>query len=587
MASFSGPRRACKLCRRRKVKCDGFPTCSNCRAAGTACQYAPPRKRGPKPVRYCGSVSDDTPTPISPATYPSEILDDSPISSPATCLQLATATAVSQAQHSSISSSQGLRPESLSESQTEAAARIYLDFLTGLQNSASGASSASIAHRCIFLYTRYVFGSVPLCHEASLRATVCRFFEVEQHSPCEDALDIYRRALTCLSSENEYSAIEKLRSLTLLLALCAAVSYAVPESLLPTKHLTAPLFVKTTRELLHLYHDYDLEHPESSSLTIRMFLSSAIQTSTGTNGVAFHILNEAGLIAMRMRLYCEASLEGRDPIEQQILRNAFWQLYVCDKTVLIMGGRPVSIHETLFDTQLSLNPSSPSPVTLFEYGPELDGADIEGRLLEGFHIIRRLWAMAARVIRGMESRSIGHTDKFTELYEEDMADLSNAYFEVITLTNCFPGWDLSPAALSPDTDCREIDKGLDDVLQRQKTSYLISLHSIKLFVLNSAISCNMTQIVGLSAAPLSLAMRIIELAQDFFNVLETIPFLHLQAEGEQCAEKIRRVGSLLLELAHNYDEEVVTARASQCVQRSVNLLVRLNSKASDGVGGLI
>lgn len=97
------------------------------------------------------------------------------------------------------------------------------------------------------------------------------------------------------------------------------MSYAVPESLLPTKHLTAPLFVKITRELLHLYHDYDLEHPESSSLTIRMFLSSAIQTSTGTNGVAFHILNEAGLIAMRMRLYCENSLEGRDLIEQQIL----------------------------------------------------------------------------------------------------------------------------------------------------------------------------------------------------------------------------------------------------------------------------
>ncbi|ENH75635.1 hypothetical protein FOC1_g10001898 [Fusarium oxysporum f. sp. cubense race 1] len=384
------------------------------------------------------------------------------------------ATAVSQAQHSSISSSQGLRPESLS--QTEAAVRIYLDLLTELQNSVSGESSASIAHRCIFLYTRYVFGSVPLCHEASLRATVCRFFEVEQQSPCEDALDIYRRALTCLSSENEYSAIEKLRSLTLLLALCAAVSYAVPESLLPTKHLTAPLFVKTTRELLHLYHDYDLEHPESSSLTIRMFLSSAIQTSTGTDGVAFHILSEAGLIAMKMRLYCENSLEGRDPIERQILRNAFWQLYVCDKTVLVMGGRPVSIHETLFDTQLSLKPSSPSSVTLFEYGPELDGVEIEGRLLEGFHIIRRLWAMAARVIRGMESRSIGHTDKFTELYQEDMADLSKAYFE--------------------------------------------------LFVLNSAISC--------------LAMRIIELAQDFFNVLETIPFLHLQAEGEQCVSDNER-----------------------------------------------
>ncbi|KAH7188033.1 uncharacterized protein B0J16DRAFT_412556 [Fusarium flagelliforme] len=584
MTSFSGAKRACKLCRRRKVKCDGCPTCSNCQAAGTVCQYALPRKRGPKPVRYCGSISDDTPTPISPLTAPSEILEDPSLPSPATCLQ--STTAASQTDHSRISSSQGVRTVSLSESQTEAAIRIYLDFLTELQTPGLVESAASIANHCISLYTRYVFGSAPLCHEATLRTTVNRFFDTRQHSPCEDTLETYSWALSCFSSDDEYSEIEKLRSLTLLLALCAAVSYAVPESLLPTKYLTAPLFLKTTRDLLNVYHDYDLEHPDSSSLNIRMFLSSALQTSRGTNGVAFHILGEAGLIAMRMRLYCENSLEGRNPIEQQILRNAFWQLYVCDKTVLVMGGRPVSIHETLFDTQLSLKSSSQSPATLFEYGPESSGAEIEGRLMEGFHIIRRLWAMAARVVRCMESRSTGHTDRFTELYQEDIAELSKAYFETITLTNCYPVWDVSPAALSPDTN-REIDTGLNDILQRQKTSYLISLHSIRLFVLNSAISCNMTQIMGLSAEPLSLAMRLIELAQDFLNVLEDIPFLHLQAEGEQCAEKIRRVGSLLLELAHNYDEEIVTSRASQCVQRSVNLLVRLDSKASDSLGTLI
>ncbi|KAF5584077.1 hypothetical protein FPCIR_8768 [Fusarium pseudocircinatum] len=499
-----------------------------------------------------GQLVNDAPTPISPITDPSEILDDPSLPSPATCEE--PTITVGHAQHSDVSSTQGT---SVSESQTEAAARTYLDFLVGLQTLASDETPASIAHRCIFLYTRYVFGSVPLCHEASLRATVGRFFDTQQHSPCDN----YSWALSCFSPEDGHSEIEKLRSLTLLLALCAAVSYTVPESLLPIKYLAAPLFLKTTRELLHIYHDYDLEHPDSSSLNIRMFLSSAIQTSTGANGVAFHILSEAGLIAMRMRLYCETSLEGRNPIEQQILRNAFWQLY------------------------LSLKSSSPSPVTLFEYGPELNGAEIEGRLLEGFHIIRRLWAMAARVIRGMESRSTGHTDKFTELYQEDVAELSKAYFEIITLTNCFPGWDSSPAALPRDNDRREMDTCLDNVLQRQKTSYLISLHSIKLFVLNSAISCNMIQVIGLNAEPLSLAMRLIELAQDFFNVLETIPFIHLQAEGEQCAEKIRRVGSLLLELAHNYDEEIVTSRASQCVQRSVNLLVRLDSKASDSLGG--
>lgn len=43
--------------------------------------------------------------------------------------------------------------------------------------------------------------------------------------------------------------------------------------------------------MLDTYTDHDLEHPKSSSLTIRLFHSSAIQTAT-----AFRILNEAGLI---------------------------------------------------------------------------------------------------------------------------------------------------------------------------------------------------------------------------------------------------------------------------------------------------
>ncbi|KAM6529665.1 hypothetical protein FALCPG4_007794 [Fusarium falciforme] len=143
--------------------------------------------------------------------------------------------------------------------------------------------------------------------------------------------------------------IEVLRSITLLTALCAAVTYVVPESLLPSKYLTAPLFLRAARDTLRIYEDYDLEHPNSSSLSIRLFLSSAIQTASGTHGVAFHILSEAGLIAMRMGLYHESALEGRDALEETLLRNAFWQLYVCDKTALVMKGRPVTIHETLFE----------------------------------------------------------------------------------------------------------------------------------------------------------------------------------------------------------------------------------------------
>ncbi|CAG9948063.1 unnamed protein product [Clonostachys rosea f. rosea IK726] len=156
---------------------------------------------------------------------------------------------------------------------------------------------------------------------ATLRATVSRFFI--SPTGIGDPLEIRARILRSLAVDTEPERIGALRSLTLLTALCAAVTYVVPKALVPNKHMTAPLSLRASRQMLSIYEDYDLENPNSSSLSIRLFLSSAIQNATGTHGEAFHILGEAGLIAMRMRLYDESSLDGVEPIEENLLRNPF------------------------------------------------------------------------------------------------------------------------------------------------------------------------------------------------------------------------------------------------------------------------
>lgn len=547
-------RQACRLCRRRKVKvsnadlgclpgkcqplsltwirkCDGLPTCSNCHGAKTPCQYSPPKKRGPKPVRWHDNCPSQPLDPTSPAMYsPGE---------PERADLVPAGRAYSYPTSDSPLSSNSITANPVSappESQTQTAVKVHLDLLAGLLLAAPSDTAASIANRCILLYTQYVFGTVPMCHEATLRVIVSRFFI--SSSSGDDPSDNRARISRCFAADNEGERIGVLRSYTVLAALCAAVTYVLPEALLPNKHLIAPLFLRAARETLRIYEDYDLEHPNSSSLSIRLFLSSAIQIATGTQGVAFHVLSEAGLIAMRMGLYNESSLEGREPVEENILRNAFWQLYVCDKTALVMKGRPVTIHESLFETELTLKTHSRSSVPLFEVGRASGGARIEDHLVDGFHVIRRLWAMAARVIQGMESNSRrtwdAHAD--TQGCRESIAQLSEVYFEMITLTNNLPAWAQSPGESSPDVN-REVDRHLFDILQRQRTSYLITLQSIKVFVLNSAIQCNMTEVIGLSAEPLTLAMKQIELAQDFLNVLESVPFLHLQAEGEHCVSR--------------------------------------------------
>ena len=178
---------------------------------------------------------------------------------------------------------------------------------------------------------------------------------------------------------------------------------------------------------------------------------------------------------------------------------------------------------------------------LFDHGHDTDNINstgaLEDCLLDGFHVIRRLWEMAARVIQAVESTRERSWDAYPHPMHSShrAAQLSEAYFEIITLTNPSPLWtQYNSAPNSPGDPGSAVDQHLVDILQRQRTSYLITLHSIKIFVLSAVIESNMTEIIGLTTEPLGLAMRQVEQVQDFLNVLESVPFLHLQAEGEQC-----------------------------------------------------
>ncbi|KAL5041630.1 hypothetical protein BDW71DRAFT_217637 [Aspergillus fruticulosus] len=571
-----GKRQACMQCRRRKVKCDGLPTCRNCHATQAPCRYSTPQKRGPKPAK----LRDYSPRESLEST---SLATDSSVRSGGAGLLVARGSSY-LASDSPLSNSVTSHPQlELLGSQTQAATRVHLDLLVGLLIATPSHTAASVVDHCLSLYTQYVFGAVPICHEGRLRKTADRFFILP--SGADGLADHHARIWRCFAADTERAQVEILRSLTLLTALCADVAYVVPDSLLPDKHLIAPLFLRASRETLGIYEDYDIENPNSFSLSIRMLLSSAIQQATGKKEVAFHILNEAGLMAMKMRLYNESSLAGQEPIEENLLRNAFWQLYVCDKTALVMKTRPVTIHEPLFEGELTLGDHSQNPVPLFDHGQEQTDTGLEYQLLERFHVIRRLWALAARVIQAMAlySRRASDPNSKTETSPESIAQVSEIYFELITLTNDSPASVRLPVESSSSLP-HGADQRLLHILQRQRTTYLLNLHSIKVFVLNAAITCGMTEAIGLSAEPLTLATRRIELAQDFLNVLESVSFLHLQVEGEHCAEKIRHVGSLLIELAHSGLNEAVKSQANQCAMRLIDMLVRLDSKASDVLG---
>jgi hypothetical protein len=259
----------------RRFKYNGRSPCSNCHTAKIPCQYLIPKKRGPKTAQ-CQNFHLQEPLGLtSPAPHSPTGLPDSP-TPPGT-----TASSSSQAYSYSASDSRPFNTivanvlSTPPESQTQAAARVHLDLLAGLLVADPLDTPALMANYCILLYAQHVFGTVPMYYKAALRATVNRFFFISP-SVRRDNGDINNETLECFAADNEWERVKIFRNLTLLTALYAVIIYIRPESLLPNKHLTVPLFLQTSRETLKIYEDYNLKCPNWSSLSIHLFLSSAI-----------------------------------------------------------------------------------------------------------------------------------------------------------------------------------------------------------------------------------------------------------------------------------------------------------------------
>jgi hypothetical protein len=147
--------------------------------------------------------------------------------------------------------------------------------------------------------------------------------------------------------------LAKLQSYTLILALCAGTAFLLPPESIHDVALVGHVFLHTSREMLKVYQDLDIERPNSSSLVIRMFQASSLHTD-GKICVAWQVLGEALRLAEQMRLYEECSFEGLDPMEAQLRLIAFWQLFIMDKHSAWLEDRPMTLHDFSFHGSITV-----------------------------------------------------------------------------------------------------------------------------------------------------------------------------------------------------------------------------------------
>ncbi|KAF7557429.1 hypothetical protein G7Z17_g692 [Cylindrodendrum hubeiense] len=323
----------------------------------------------------------------------------------------------------------------------EAAHAVWAALLSSISTAVPLIPVRDIVNHCIDLYMQYTFPSSPIVHEATVR---------------DDALTLFSDTaalVTLFSLHDEHQTAARMRAFALLAGLCASVSSVVPGSLLAYGSVISGPFLRASRDMLHIYEEYDFEYPNSSSLTIRILLSTAYQSSLGKTGAAFSVLGQATLIAQSLQLHLEESVIREDRIESQLLRLNFWVLYLSDKSAASTDTRPCILHEYLFNGDLTLHPQGEPFIHLLDASLPRYRELFEERLMTGFQLMPRLWSTASELILDMKAYGKMGADR-----ESCTVRMSREYPEFVSIIDNLPSWlEVSNLVAAPNDDAPTLD----------------------------------------------------------------------------------------------------------------------------------
>ncbi|KAH7316872.1 hypothetical protein B0I35DRAFT_264648 [Stachybotrys elegans] len=554
--------RACDSCRRRKVKCDAAKPCANCHISQIPCDYShQARRRGPRVSKRAPAVD-----PQLTRQLPQDGAALRPASNGARAGSLESSSQRGPSVSRMPESDSTLNTDVLIDPGTLVShqlgygpihARLVASVTSVLASTISPPTTATfdVAQHCINLFLQYMFPNTPIAHERTLRDSASLF----QHSGSPE---------TALFDHT----LKRAKSFTLITALCAFIASVMPDNLLPSGKLLSTPFLQASKAMLRLYEEHDLEHPDSTSITIRIWHSGALQNSTGRPGAAWHRHSEASLLALRLRLYDEEAVVRDSAVESRLLRANFWLLYLADQSAACLENRASIVNEHLFQGAFTLLENKDGDPSLLEESDTTHG--LEERIVLGFHLKVRIWAAAAKVITEIKAQVRNNPGPRARIGSE-VSNIAELNLRFTTLIHELPPWlrlgDIDTAMDTYQSTC----------LWTLRSNIITTYHCLRLVILQKCVETDMLQVLGLTKQPLSWALRRLEIVQDFLGELQVVPFLCYKVQGEAGVERIRRVGAILLELVESAESNIVKDRARLQFATLLDFLAKLDSKASD------
>ncbi|KAJ0344709.1 hypothetical protein COL154_009131 [Colletotrichum chrysophilum] len=289
---------------------------------------------------------------------------------------------------------------------------------------------------------------------------------------------------------------------------------------------------------------------------------------------------------MEMRLYDETSFGGLEWPEAQLRRNAFWHLYIGDKSASILQKVPISLHQMCLDTPITTIFDENMACGLMDSAHDSSNVAFEDQLRVGFYLCFRLWYTASEMLIDLNlltrlqnrSSSSATTSPDTTTLR---SSIMQSYFDLTSILHNCPPWIRDPSSSTDTSTNKATARFRTRSFATQKANLFVTLHALRLVLLCRFADRGFAEILGLTNDATMLSLRKVEIASNLLEIVTELPFEALQANGEPCVEKLRQVGVALLEIIHSVTNDAISARAKSLFGTLLDVLVRLNSRVSD------
>ncbi|KAL0932292.1 uncharacterized protein CTRU02_213245 [Colletotrichum truncatum] len=562
-------KRACDGCRRRKVKCDGkSPQCSNCCMSSLNCEYTiPAKKRGP-PFRLHKQNHRRTPETNSNGSL--LVTEDSSSSAHQESPSVPDCASIEPQESQFLRPSEEPKWSPFREAQNE--------LMSTLGKALPYAPLEDVLNTCIDLYMQWEFPTGPVICEPMVRRAVPLVVPILRGETSVPSLSVPGQPTSDVST---------IRAFALLTGLCSFVSASLNSQVFSSGSVLAWPFLRTSREALRLYQDYDVEHPESSSVIIRYFHSNALH-ALGKTRVSWHVMGEALRLVQEMRLYEEKSFHNLEWPEVHLRRNAFWHLYIGDKSASILNKVPISLHQMCLDTPITTTFDENLVCRLMDSSQDESNIAFENQLRPGVYLCFRLWYTASEMLidlnllSRLQTRDEGlGTPPVVSDTSTLRASIMQSYFDFTSILHNCPLWIRDPASARDNSPNETIAQFRIRSFATQKANLFVTFHALRIALLTRFVERGFADILGLTNDPAMISLRKVEIASELLDVVTEIPFEALLANGEPCVEKLRQVGVALLEIMHSVGSESISTRAKSLFSTLLDILARLNSRVSD------